>query len=488
MRLLSGLSRFRRETKGNIAVLVAIAAVPLMICASLVLDLSLAYSEKSSAQSALDAAVLAAAASSLTDDTQIQERVTKVYAANVGTSIAKSSTVTSFSYNTDTRQIDATATGNSKTFFGKFVNFTQIPFTVSSQAQRKGEGTLEVALVLDNTWSMSDTLPDHTVKITTLKTAANSLVNTIMSSTASQYVKVAVVPYADYVNVGTGNRNQAWVNVGADYDQVVPQTCSTVTQQWVASNPVKYSCSSTTDGITTTGTCTSYTWTLVNVTPYQSCSGGYTNHYKWYGCVGSRSGANRLSDQPVALAYPGFLATSQGCLNPIVPLTGTKLTINNAINGLVVNIGGYKPETYIPAGLIWGVNVLSPSAPFTEGAAYDVANKQPRKTIILMTDGSNTLVLNPANGTHVKPSGTAAQQAAALAQTYADQQSICTYAKSQKIEIYTVSFAVSDQTAINALTACATDSAHAFNASDSASLMAAFQTIAGKLNNVRISG
>jgi len=155
--------------------------------------------------------------------------------------------------------------------------------------------------------------------------------------------------------------------------------------------------------------------------------------------------------------------------------------VTNAINGLVVNIGSYKPETYIPGGLIWGVNVLSPPAPFSEGAAYDSKNKQPRKAIVLMTDGANTQYSTSSGSV-------ATANASQLATTYSDQKKVCDYAKGKKIEIYAIGFGVTDPTSLAALQYCATDTSHYFDAKSSADLIAAFKTIGGQLTKVRITG
>src|SRR5690606_26047171 len=83
--------------------------------------------------------------------------------------------------------------------------------------------------------------------------------------------------------------------------------------------------------------------------------------------------------------------------------------------------------TYIPAGLAWGWNLLSPGAPFTEGAAYDPANRKPRKALVLMTDGANTLEPK-ADGSH------GSKTPSPLADKYTAE--LCENIKKQKIEVY----------------------------------------------------
>ncbi|MFT3997556.1 MAG: VWA domain-containing protein [Asticcacaulis sp.] len=178
-------------------------------------------------------------------------------------------------------------------------------------------------------------------------------------------------------------------------------------------------------------------------------------------------------------AYAGILQTSQTCPTAIQPLTNQRATVTSAINTLVYNVGSYYPETYIPGGLIWGVNIVSPPAPFTEGQAYDTNNKEPKKVIVLMTDGANTLYSNSSGNI-------ATANATQLATTYTNQESICTYAKGKKIEIYVIGLGVTDATALQKLQSCATDSAHYFDAQNANDLISAFEIIGGKLSVVRL--
>jgi len=199
------------------------------------------------------------------------------------------------------------------------------------------------------------------------------------------------------------------------------------------------------------------------------------------------SGTTRLNDGSPAVTYPGYVETSQKCLNPIVPLSKDKASLTSAIDGMIINISSYKPYTYIPAGMIWGVNLLSPTAPFKEAGAYDVKNIAPRKAIVLMTDGENTLRVNSGNGRHASLSSTAATAATQLAQTNADTKAICDYAKTNKIEIFSVAFMVDNSDAKGILEYCATDAEHYFDASDPDKLMAAFSGIARSLSQVRLA-
>ena len=67
---------------------------------------------------------------------------------------------------------------------------------------RRGSGTVEIALVLDNSGSMAGSY------IADLRTAAENLVNVVFTGfEGTDKVKIAVVPFAASVNVGADNIN-----------------------------------------------------------------------------------------------------------------------------------------------------------------------------------------------------------------------------------------------------------------------------------------
>jgi Flp pilus assembly protein TadG len=479
--ILAFLHRAGRDTSGVTAMLFAICAVPVLLVVGAGVDFSRVSAARTAAQSAADAAALAAASSKLDAEAAMRLVADNHANANLRETNAAGSKITDFAYNATTREVTLKITGSVKPTFMALAGWQTLPYQAEAKAVRGLNGTTELVLVLDNTWSMAGD------KLVALKAAAEDLVVQLRQDPNAD-VKIGVVPYADYVNVGVNNRNSGWVDVPADYSTTSARTCTTLTTRQTCTRGAARTCTRVVDGRSETYDCTPSTCTTQTVPPYESCSGGNTTWYRWYGCVGSRRAANlRLNDTTPSERYPGYLATSQNCLNPIVPLTSNQATVISAIRGMVVNIGGYRPSTYIPAGLIWGVNVLSPTAPFSEGAAYDPTNRRPRKVMVLMTDGENTLVFRSADGRHIAPSGNATAQAAQLKQTYDDMNDICTYAKSKQIEVFTVAFDITDTTAISAMRNCASSSAHYFDAKDRQGLADAFKAIALSLQNVRIT-
>ncbi|RYE82349.1 MAG: hypothetical protein EOP19_16405 [Hyphomicrobiales bacterium] len=144
----------------------------------------------------------------------------------------------------------------------------------------------------------------------------------------------------------------------------------------------------------------------------------------------------------------------------------------------------YVANTHIPSGMVWGLNILSPLAPFSEAEEYDPDNKSPRKILILMTDGDNTLI-HDSRGKHVAFNSKRVD--ADFADVNKDTAAICTNAKAKGIEIYTVAFAVTKVEAKTLLRQCATSDAYYYDATDAAKLASAFSGIARAISQVRLS-
>ncbi|MBA4270624.1 MAG: hypothetical protein C0447_14620 [Methylobacterium sp.] len=484
--------RFRRDESGATVTMFAFAGVAVICMAGAVVDYGRLSKAHSGLQAATDSAALAAARLPSKDAATMRAAADKFFIANTSGMAGQNIQITKFDFQESSGTVTIESSGVLDTTLMSIIGFTTMGFSSRAAALKEVTGTVEMALVLDNTWSMSDSAGGGGSKITVLKSAAKNLVNTVLAQGGTN-VKIGIVPFADYVNVGVGNRNQAWMSVPADYSTTtttpaVPYSCKTISTKQVCTKGAPKTCTSTTDGVVSTYDCTPQTCVQQPITPYQSCSGPTpakttVTNYKWYGCVLSRkTGELRLNDSEPTSPYTGFLGTSQRCLNPIVPLTSDKTVLTSAIDNLIINIGGYKPSTYIPGGLIWGVNVLSPTAPFAEAKAYDTANKMPRKAMVLMTDGANTLYFRNSDGTHQ-----AVRNNGDVTTTNLDTSKICDYAKSKKIEVFTVAFAVTDVAAKTMLQGCATSAGHYYDATDAAALTAAFQSIGQSLTSLRLS-
>ncbi|HEY4193401.1 MAG TPA: pilus assembly protein, partial [Mesorhizobium sp.] len=455
------LKRFLGDRSGNYAVIMSIMTLPLLLAAGFATDYVRYISAKQHLQDMADAASLAAAASPERDDGKLKALASKMVVGNTAENRIDNVTVASWS-NVDDK-IDLGLEGSIQTYFMGLANIRKLDVKASALAVRAVTGSVEVALVLDNTWSMSEADSSGKTKIDALKEAATSLTDKLIGDDGAENVRIGLVPYADYVNVGTQYRGSSWLSVPADSigPTPPPQTC---TMEDVSSTPCignapSKTCTRYIDGVPENYECGKQctSWGPTEIKTQKKCTGGGTATVKkWWGCVGSRmTGNTRLNDGSPSVPYPGYIETTQTCLNPIVPLTNNAASLDHSIDGMIIKINNYRPYTYIPAGLIWGLNILSPLEPFNQAVAYDPQNKKPRKALVLMTDGENFMNFRKSDGRHVAvpypdyPEGfdpknkqQADARAAQMKGTNDDTLAICNYIKEKGIEVYTVAFMV----------------------------------------------
>lgn len=472
------IKAFWANRSGNYGVAMAVVALPLLLSVGLATDYSRHVAAHRHLQELADAASLALAGSEEKNEKKLREMADDMVQGN--RSDTRLENVKVVDVDADDDWVDVKLSGDIPTTFMHLADIQKLDVKASAMAERAVTGSVEVALALDNTLSMS-----YDNKIGALKEAATDLVEKLFDEDGAN-VRIGLVPYAEQINVGTHNRKQSWLSVPDDYSKTTPATEGYWYQPQKRTNNCKKwkeagSRQVEKDGIWVTETWgrSCQEWDMVDYGPkkWQPGKAAVTTKYKWHGCIGSRIDRGKLvlDDQSPSVKYPGFVTSSKTCLTEVLPLTDDKSTVTKAIKAMTT-----KYDTYIPAGVIWGVNVLSPTAPMTEGAEYDLANRKPRKVMVLMTDGLNTKRVNMSNGGYT--SATAAQRA----QTNADTQTACDYAKSRNIEIFTVAFKVDDANAKAMLLDCASSAEHYYDASDPDKLLAAFAGIAQSLQQVRL--
>ncbi len=452
------LNKFSRDNRGNFAIITAIALMPIVAAVGAGIDYSRLSSQMSNFQQAADAAVLAAAKqrSSMTEG-ELLKYARKIFDANLSNT---NGIVVTFKLDEDSKDHKLTLNTNGylETSFLGAVGISEMNFDVLSQVGLPGNG-LEVALVLDNTDSMR-----NDGKIGDLKIAANNFVNLLMpgKNNKEKTLKISVVPFGNYVNVGKRYRNKKWITVAEDYSE--KRTYRPVTRKY---NCVTKTHTRTYEGKTTTRT-------------YESCKKEYgpektyTKNYTWQGCVGSREYPRNLID----IEYNKEKVTGllgQSCTKEVLPLTWHKQKILTSIKHL-----NTRGETYIPAGVTWGRRVLSKHVPFTGGAKRkDIVDEKVKQVLILMTDGQNTKSKNPGNPSHSSRN---------LVEANLWTKEACDNVKRDKIELYTVTFGEDlDKDTKKLMLACASSPNHYFDATSGKALDTSFKHIANSIRTVYLS-
>jgi hypothetical protein len=210
----------------------------------------------------------------------------------------------------------------------------------------------------------------------------------------------------------------------------------------------------------------------------------------WVGCVGNRPEAYHASiSDPTTSRYLGFLITNYfGCGPIMTELTDDKSSILQAITDLFVPSGA---ETYIPMGLIWGWNMLTPEQPLTRARSKEFMRENGgRRALVLMTDGMNTRTPESATGHRVVvPSQSPYRNWGPEPISYTQHltSELCNKIKADGIDIYTVAFTVDDATTDNLLRNCATDPRKFYKALTPNDLLAAFEAIGDSLKRVRLA-
>ncbi|MCA0319311.1 MAG: pilus assembly protein TadG-related protein [Proteobacteria bacterium] len=199
------LSRFRRETRANVAVIFSLALVPLFAMVGGAVDYSRATKVQARLQAALDAASLAVAKDSRRlGATDLQAAANRAFAGNF--TADGDTQLNALRLTKDGNTIRLEIDGRVLTSVSTAVGIDSIPVYVVSQTTWN-EPRIEIALVLDNTGSMG-----WSGKMEALKKAARDLIDELEATRVStDQVKIGIVPFDTQVNIGTAFRNENWL-------------------------------------------------------------------------------------------------------------------------------------------------------------------------------------------------------------------------------------------------------------------------------------
>src|SRR5260221_2653347 len=161
---MSIFNRFRRDKRGNVAIMFALSLIPLLGAVGAAVDYSRIAQIRTKLGDALDAGVLALGSQTTMADAQAKATVTSWMDAHMN---GIPYTLTSLTQAGG--QITGTASADVEMTLARVMGINEVTVDVTSQVL-KTLGKIELVLVLDNTGSMKGT------KISTLKTAAASLV------------------------------------------------------------------------------------------------------------------------------------------------------------------------------------------------------------------------------------------------------------------------------------------------------------------------
>jgi Flp pilus assembly protein TadG len=317
-------SRFRKDQRGSLLPTFAIGATAIFGFVGAAVDYSRGAALKASLQTALDstALMLSQEADKLAPG-DLSAKATAYFNAQFNQSGAKNVQVAANLGNPQQGSftLHVTASASLDTTIARVIGQTQMNVAAAADVAW-GIKKLELVLALDNTGSMA-----QNGKLAALKTAAHNLLNTLQQAGKQPGdVKVAIVPFDRMVNIGTGFKDEFWV----DY----------------------------------------------SVKNIQKSS--------WNGCVIDRDQPNDVEDTtPVSTDYKTkFPAATCGSLTQVMPLSTDWTALHGKVDQMTA-----AGNTNVTIGLVWAWHALTTSMPFT-GAAAPAPDLD--KVIVLLTDGENT--------------------------------------------------------------------------------------------------
>jgi len=466
------LKKYLLNTSGNFGMMFAVSVSMLLLGVGAAIDISGSISQKTSLQAMSDAAVLAAVTSGETDRDQLKKIITESLAANNvdGLTLDWDFTVEGTSVNiTLNSAYDTQLMGA----FGK----NELPLNVISEALIPEDVPINVALVLDRTGSMEGE------NMSALKAASAVLIDQFKNYDAE--TQVAVVPFSNYVNVGLSRRNETWIDVPPDETIFTPAGACYITDDRPCIQRQSETYERIVDGVRRTRTrnrCVA----RGNNGPKTVCPPAKTETITWNGCIGSRDNIHNLTAAYNNKHIPGILGVD--CGEEVLPLTRNLNDVKNKINSLTAS-----RETYLPVGLVNGWRMLEPNKPFDE-----ISNADPtrRRTLILMTDGANTLSLEDPyiNGKHCNEGSDQDDDICdgvvgveGIEHTNTLTATLCENIKNDNIDIWSVAYNFDGTDTKAMLRACASGPSQYFDASNRAELIAAFENIGNTLFAVRLT-
>jgi Flp pilus assembly protein TadG len=512
---MNGASRrklrgFFRDSKGNVAILFGLALIPLFIGIGAAVDYGRALIVRQRMADAADSAALAIGSWAGLSQSDLKAKAQQFFNANYPPSSLGTAGALDVQFSGD--NITVKVSGKVPTTFLKLAHYDAVDVGVSSTVT-KNERNIELALVLDTTGSM-----DQGGKIDALKKAANKMVETLFNGkSTSDSLKIAVVPFAAAVNVGSGNDSASWLDSKAKSAVSYEDFASGVKVLDLAKKLKAKKSSWAWGGCVRERAGSDYE--LTDATPSSSTSASlfapyfapdepdednandenYSNSYIDDADCGQSKSKNRTPDkcQRYTGKYDNIKTDNSRAEGPnlncppnaITPLSNTKSTVTNAINALQP-----KGNTVIPAGLLWGWRVLSPTEPFTDGKPYD--DDHWVKAIVLLTDGENMVSggSNGHNGSSYNAFGYAANghlgsTSGSQAESKLDSKtaSVCSAIKATGIRVYTIGFQINDSDTQNMLRSCASKTDMYYNSPSNDQLASIFQDIAQGLSELRIA-
>lgn len=439
-KLRAAAGRFIGAREGNIAVIFALSAIPIISFVGVAIDYSRANAARTAMQAALDSTALMLSKDlsyGTINASQISTKATAYFSALYNNKDAQNVTVTA-TYTAPSGSTGASikldGAGSIITDFMKVAGYPNMGFG-SSSTTTWGNVRMRVALVLDVTGSMA-----WDGKMDAMRPAAKSLVDQLSAlATTNGDIYISVVPFAKDVMMGSSYKDASWID-WTDWDAANGSWSCQSWNQW--------------------GNCNNWKWTPANHNTWTGCFTDRTQDYDTKNTTPTSSNTATLFP---ASQY-SYCDTNGAQIKPIMPLSYDWAALKSRIDSLVPT-----GNTNQGIGIAWGWMTLTQSDPFN--APPKDANYQYKDAIVVLSDGLNTQNRWYNNASQID----------------ARQKILCDNAKAAGITIYTIQVNTGGDPTSSVLQYCAQNTSSFYLVTSASQTASVFNQIGTQLTKLRVS-
>ncbi|QKC84613.1 pilus assembly protein [Mesorhizobium sp. NZP2077] len=542
------LNRFWRSKSGNFALLMGLGLPAILSAVAFAVDVSTIMRAKSNLQNALDSANLASSHLGDLDITRT-DAFNRYFQANIAGHGELGNAQATLTVDKGVNYIKTKAVASADVNLNFAFLFGQNKHIVVDASAVESNNQLEVVLVLDNTGSMAG------ARMTALRTATKSLLDTLEATKSpTRQVRASLVPFVTAVNVNGDGFDPSWIDMdgksstnGINFPVIDGKRLNhmalfnqlglkggwkdTGWKGCVEARPGTYNISDTPPDPNKPDTLFVPYFAPDDPEPATKPSGSYGNSATGYnnsylddtidkvklaepgvnilgidlsGLLGSVVNALLGADLEKVAKYVAStnkivtetgsaitVGANRSCPTPVVPLTDDFDKLRKAASQMTEWNGS---GTNVSEGLSWGMRVLSPGAPYTDGAPFKTPGVS--KIVMLLTDGENVVYgasNQPTKSDYTSYGYLAGGRFGSDNQTTAARnvdgwtKSVCTQLKNEGVQIYTM--VLQSDTAANRTlySACASDPSGYYAVNDPAKLPNVFQQIANKFSKLQLT-
>ena len=448
-RLVRNFSRFGPANRANVAMIFALAVLPLMLSVGVAIDYSRVAKARSEMQAAVDATSLMLAQDAANQSAaQLSSAATRYFIALLNKSDTTNPAITAaYATSSAGATVSVSATGSLPTVFAGIIGIDNVTVGASSVATW-GNTKLRVALALDNTGSMASA-----GKMSALQGGANKLIDQLSATASSSGdVYISIVPFANEVNVGPSFKSSGYI--------------SWTNWSTFGSNEEGYICGSSNQAPSRSN----------NNQGTMKCGTANNSIANWNGCVmdrGNQSAPASTNDDIVSTA-PGSGTTllpadqSSYCPQPVQTLSYNWTQLKQTVANM-----SPSGSTNQAIGLFHAWMTLLQSAPYSAPAESSSYNYS--KAIILLSDGLNTQDRWYGDGSNLST------------QVDGRQKLLCDNIKAAGITIYSIQVNTDGGPQSSVLAYCASGSGNFFYLTSATQVLSTFSSIGTKLSKLRIA-